>query len=179
MHTPQNERADFIVGRSRPATPEILTDDEGMAGDTEDEKSMGGKKGKQRAAKRQSAGMPVHHSTTSGSGNTNSRPNSPSPLHALNVVAGEGGGGGGGHTYPPSRTPPLSNTASPSRPGTPTGSNDEIGIVHAAKALKTAVLHDARNILHHDEDEAIAGLGWSVNSPREAKVSLRVNVQFV
>lgn len=136
-----------------------MSDDEGMAGDIDDEKS-GSRKGKQRANRRSVFSM---LRTNSESTAVPSRPDSPSV--ALSA-------GSESHTYPPSRTPPL-GVSSPSRPGTPNArrsEEEERVIVHAAKALKTAVLHDARNLIHHDEDEAIAGLGWSVNSPREAKV---------
>lgn len=133
-----------------------MSEDEGSAGDIDDEKS-GSRKGKQRANRRSVFSMLRQ---TSESTAVPSRPDSPA------IAASES------HTYPPSRTPPL-GVSSPARPGTPNArrseDNDRV-IVHAAKALKTAVLHDARNLIHHDEDEGIAGLGWSINSPREAKV---------
>lgn len=68
----------------------------------------------------------------------------------------------------------------PSRPGSPSfthtrthrrgGSeaNDRT-IVQAARALKSAVLHDARNIRGQDQD--LSNLSWNVNSSLEAKVS--------
>lgn len=157
--TPRPEKQEFITGRSRPATPDMLSEDEGIAGDIDDEKGES-KKGKQRANRRSVFSMLRQNSEST---TVPSRPDSPS---ATVSAASES------HTYPPSRTPPLGVT-SPSRPGTPntrrSEDNDRV-IIHAAKALKTAVLHDARNLIHHDEDEAIAGLGWSINSPREAKV---------
>jgi len=157
--TPRLEKQEFITGRSRPATPDMLSEDEGIAGDIDDDEKGGSKKGKQRANRRSVFSMLRQNSEST---TVPSRPDSPS---ATVSAASES------HTYPPSRTPPLGVT-SPSRPGTPntrrSEDNDRV-IVHAAKALKTAVLHDARNLIHHDEDEAIAGLGWSINSPREAK----------
>lgn len=75
------------------------------------------------------------------------------------------------HTYPP-KPSPIEGTDSPRRPGTPIGRkshDDEAAIVHAAKVLKTAVLHDARN-LTGKENEDVTGLGWSVGSAHEAKV---------
>lgn len=45
-------------------------------------------------------------------------------------------------------------------------------IKQAAKVIKNAVLHDARNIRGANDSEA-AGLAWNVNSAHEAKVGLR------
>lgn len=78
------------------------------------------------------------------------------------------------HTYPPkSSSPNVSSSGSP-RPETPRvgrrGSDSDDGaVLQAAKALKTAVLHDARNIKGKD-DADISGLGWAVGSTDEAKV---------
>ncbi|OSC98709.1 hypothetical protein PYCCODRAFT_1470850 [Trametes coccinea BRFM310] len=80
------------------------------------------------------------------------------------------------HRYPPS---PLA----PSNAGSPTGrgrrrsddsEEDAAAIVQqaatqAAKALKSAMLHDARNIQGKDTDEVVGGLVWNVTSSHEAK----------
>ncbi|KAL1706074.1 hypothetical protein EV121DRAFT_257807, partial [Schizophyllum commune] len=67
-------------------------------------------------------------------------------------------------------TPASTNTPSPHRyPPTGTGRpGDETPevLMQAAKALKTAVLHDARNIKGEQSDN---GLSWNVNSTSEAK----------
>ncbi|KAI0370172.1 hypothetical protein BV20DRAFT_944607 [Pilatotrama ljubarskyi] len=85
----------------------------------------------------------------------------------------------GEHRYPPS---PLGQ--SPAGVGSPTGRSarrrsaeseeDAAAIVQqaatqAAKALKSAMLHDARNIAGKDSDEVVGGLVWNVTSSHEAK----------
>lgn len=144
--TPFNEKSEFITGSSRNGTPE--TDDEGHA-DHEDNSGFWSKR-KGKAKQRES------------------RPSVPK------VFIDET------HSYPPKASPIDSGTASgsgtPHRPGTPIGrkSHDEDGaVLHAAKALKSAVLHDARNFRGDaDENEGITGLGWNVGSAHEAKVIL-------
>ena len=60
------------------------------------------------------------------------------------------------HHYPPS---PAFEGSSGDRSPT---------IVHAARALKHAVLHDARNLRHANSDTET--LSWNIASAREAKV---------
>ncbi|KDQ64972.1 hypothetical protein JAAARDRAFT_52890 [Jaapia argillacea MUCL 33604] len=94
------------------------------------------------------------------------------------------------HTYPPTA---VAVTSSPERtvlgPAAPThhrrtssfgfgfgshrtgkehGPEDEVGMMQAAKVLKTAVLHDARNI-KGKEGGGLNGLMWNVGSAHEAK----------
>ncbi|KAI0028303.1 Mechanosensitive ion channel-domain-containing protein, partial [Vararia minispora EC-137] len=64
------------------------------------------------------------------------------------------------HRYPPSRSD------SPSRHWQKEGDDADM-VANAAKALKSAVLHDARNIQGRDATES--GLAWDVTSPSEAK----------
>ncbi|KAH8830586.1 Mechanosensitive ion channel-domain-containing protein [Flagelloscypha sp. PMI_526] len=67
------------------------------------------------------------------------------------------------HRYPPSSR----NTPRHSPEGSRRNSSDDV-LATAAKAVKTAVLHDARNI-KGDEPDAGAMLSWNVNSSSEAK----------
>lgn len=77
------------------------------------------------------------------------------------------------HSYPPSvSVSPMTST--PLRKGSDSD-EDAAPILHvqqaatqAAKALKTAVLHDARNIQGH-ADENMGGIVWNVTSAQEAK----------
>jgi len=75
---------------------------------------------------------------------------------------------------PPHRYPPLSKSATPSPRHSVDGSdNGGVGetLGAAAKALKSAVLHDARNIKGGNEEDGIAALGvYGVGSAVEAKV---------
>lgn len=69
------------------------------------------------------------------------------------------------HQYPPSMAP--------SRQGSSDNGYESKGILHAAatrvaRTLKTAVLHDARN-LEGRENSNLSGLVWGVSSPYEAK----------
>lgn len=70
------------------------------------------------------------------------------------------GGGGSPHRYPPSRP----DSRAGSRPGTP---DQEATLVQAAKVLKSAVLHDARNI--QGNNDHTAAMSWNVTSTQEAK----------
>lgn len=68
----------------------------------------------------------------------------------------------------PHRYPPLSPDGAPQRK-TSDGS-DEMVVMQAAKVLKNAVLHDARNI--QGKEGETGGLVWDVTSAHEAKVCL-------
>lgn len=70
------------------------------------------------------------------------------------------------HTYPPRYQPSEFRTHSPR----PSVDGVEAPLKQAAKAIKTAVLHDARNILAKDEETDFASMSWNVNSSHEAKV---------
>lgn len=129
-------------------------DDDGNAGDLEDNSQSSRKgKGKQKHARLKSGSSPV-----------DSRPDSPAnALSGHNVSNSHDD-----HAYPP-RAVNLD-----SRPVTPVRKNsdpsDELAVVQAGKALKKAVLSDARNITGKGADDDIAGLGWTVSSTQEAKV---------
>ncbi|KAF5370064.1 hypothetical protein D9758_001387 [Tetrapyrgos nigripes] len=79
------------------------------------------------------------------------------------------------HRYPPSHATTPSRTATPSpRPSTDGHREDTGGagdtLAAAAKVLKSAVLHDARNIKGEDEDDGMTALGYgAVGSTSEAK----------
>lgn len=143
--TPYNEKSEFMAGSSRNGTPDA--EDEGHA-DAEDNAGFWSKR-KGKAKQRES------------------RPSMPK------LIVDDP------HSYPPKASPIDSSTASgsgtPHRPGTPIRKSHEEdhdgAVIHAAKALKSAVLHDARNFRGEaDENEAITGLGWNVGSAHEAKV---------
>lgn len=66
------------------------------------------------------------------------------------------------HHYPPSRGDREAH--------------DATLVATAAKAFKSAILHDARNIKGKD---AISGTDWNVNSPSEAKVRLLIPLTMI
>ncbi|PPQ68772.1 hypothetical protein CVT24_007714 [Panaeolus cyanescens] len=71
------------------------------------------------------------------------------------------------HRYPPSFSPrERSRSASP-RPSVDHMSTPDAAIKQAAKVIKNAVLHDARNL--SGKSEGLANLAWNVNSSHEAK----------
>lgn len=78
------------------------------------------------------------------------------------------------HAYPPSViSPNRSGAITPSRRGNESDDDDAAAVVQqaatsAAKALKSAVLHDARNIRGKGDDD-LTGLVWNVTSAHEAK----------
>lgn len=82
-------------------------------------------------------------------GATSSRPLTPSNLNP--------------HRYPP-QIPPRSGSPQSSVEG---------GVVHAAKVIKNAVLHDARGF--GETDEELGQLSWDIGSSREAKVHFSGN----
>ncbi|KAF8343007.1 uncharacterized protein EI90DRAFT_3143512 [Cantharellus anzutake] len=96
-----------------------------------------------------------------------SRSNSPSPRFAL-------GSGSQTHTYPPNN-----NDSNRRVGGGETEVTDDEGFgavaTTAARVLKTAVLHDARNI--KGKDITAADLGFAISSPHEAKKLAR-NLYF-
>ncbi|CAL1701610.1 unnamed protein product [Somion occarium] len=78
-------------------------------------------------------------------------------------------------TYPPSAvtSPPRSGATTPKRFLESDAEEDTTAVVtqaatQAAKAIKSAVLHDARNIRGKSDDD-LSGLVWTVTSAREAK----------
>lgn len=93
---------------------------------------------------------------------SSSRPPTPSNLKPNSALSGTGGDS-------PHRYPPTNRSYTPSRrTSVDGGEGEEALVVTAAKVLKTAVLHDARNI--KGKDTTTKGLLWNVNSAHEAKV---------
>ncbi|KAI0771961.1 Mechanosensitive ion channel-domain-containing protein [Trametes elegans] len=160
--TPAHEKDHFLPRSSRPGTPNGSRPGTPEMGgrDSEDDRDatlvQAKKKGKNRTS------MAPHP-------RGNSEPANFRPDLQLNTNE---------HRYPPS---PLAQ--SPANTGSPAGrshrrssESDEAAaaIVQqaattAAKALKSAVLHDARNIRGKDSDEVLGGLVWNVTSSHEAK----------
>ena len=124
---------------SRPASPVVGLRDDGHMADSENEESPKSK-GKRRSALLL---------------NTGADPNTPS----VSVASA--------HSYPPT---PLSGANTPTKRRNSHGT-DEGGaaavVTQAAKALKTAVLHDARNL--RGKDGADRALVWDVTNSAEAK----------
>ena len=160
--TPYHEKSHFL-SPSRPGTPEVY--DDGHAGDSEDNTPASSKKGK---AKQKRVRVKVDTSNLSGMSTPASGAGSPTTASAPIAKSGQlfTNSTVDEHTYPPAQSPNTSGAGTPSRKS----SEDQEGVVlHAAKALKTAVLHDARNIVGKGDEEEIS-LGWSVSSTHEAKV---------
>lgn len=78
------------------------------------------------------------------------------------------------HAYPPSAgiSPNRSGGVTPNRKNSDDGEEEPVAVVQAAtqaaKVLKSAVLHDARNIKGKSDDD-LGGLVWNVTSAHEAK----------
>ncbi|EIN10820.1 hypothetical protein PUNSTDRAFT_65245 [Punctularia strigosozonata HHB-11173 SS5] len=111
---------------------------ERLGGNGDGDSPAGAKKGKGKQASRQ-----AHSKSPSAS-----RAVSPSPLAH--------GATGSPHTYPPGTSPRRS-----------VEDEDPKVAIRAAKALKSAVLHDARNI--KGKGSELTGLVWDVTSAHEAK----------
>ncbi|TBU44799.1 Mechanosensitive ion channel-domain-containing protein [Dichomitus squalens] len=193
--TPSHERDRFLNlnpnpnGGSRPSTPggsrapsRAGTPEPGHASDNDDDRetTLVGKKGKQRTSwfghpRSQSEPQPQprrQSSEESGGERSDQR------LHNLETQQ---------HRYPPSPLAhsPVHAGGSPARArkghahahgdGERESEDDadaaamvQHAATHAAKALKTAILHDARNIQGRDDAE-LGGLVWNVTSSHEAK----------
>jgi hypothetical protein len=124
---------------SRSSTPERTGTDD----DHDGHRKEGGAKGKGKQAHRPHSKSP-----------SASRAVSPSPL-ALGSTTPGAHRTGSPHTYPPGTSPRRSVDEDPTV------------ALKAAKALKSAVLHDARNI--RGKNGAAGGLVWDVGSAHEAK----------
>ncbi|KAI0722160.1 Mechanosensitive ion channel-domain-containing protein [Cerioporus squamosus] len=149
--TPAHEKDHFLGGRSRPGTPggsRAGTPEQNCTSSDEDRDATlvaRKRKGKARRSWRTHEDKPDLRVNTADQ-----------------------------HRYPPS---PLAG--SPANTGSPAGGSrrrssdsDDPAVViqaatQAAKALKTAMLHDARNI--QGKDEELNGLVWNVSSSHEAK----------
>lgn len=69
-----------------------------------------------------------------------------------------------GESGSPYRYPPGPST----HPNPNTNADGEIKFVQAAKVLKNAVLHDARNL--KGKNEGLGSMAWNISSTQEAKV---------
>lgn len=157
--TPFNEKEhfDFLSGALRSATPHG-TDSEGEDGDVEDGGDKNGSKNKGKQKRRSL--RPPDRADTSGTLSSTvkspasefgSRPVTPSGLNPNRELDSP-------HRYPPS----------PARSRRNSVDENEMTLAAAAKVLKTAVLHDARNI--KGKDSGLKALIWNINSTHEAKV---------
>ncbi|OCB90848.1 hypothetical protein A7U60_g1871 [Sanghuangporus baumii] len=156
--TPYDERSHFIT--SRVAMPD--PDDDGHAGDLEDN-SQSSKKGK---------GKLKHARLKSGNSPDYSRPDSPANTLSGQLVTNSHEE----HVYPPKTVNLDSRPATPVRRNS--DSSDELAVIQAGKALKKAVLSDARNMTGKGDD-GVEGLGWTVGSTQEAKrVARSIYVAF-
>ena len=84
------------------------------------------------------------------------------------------------HAYPP-QTGSGSPGSGRQTPGNPRQSHEpdhEAVLIQAAKALRNVALHDARGLRGETGSEDAPGLGWSLNSAHEAKVSETANCQL-
>jgi hypothetical protein len=159
--TPFNEKEhyNFLSGAlKRAATPTPHVDSEGEDGDVEDGDGGRSKKKKKGKQKRSVGPVEKEHSGNTLSNTVKSEvpstPATPSGLnknhHATDST----------HRYPPS------GSTTPARRNS--WDEGDTTLITAAKVLKTAVLHDARNI--KGKDAGLKPLAWNVNSSREAHV---------
>ncbi|KAI0663140.1 Mechanosensitive ion channel-domain-containing protein [Cubamyces menziesii] len=161
--TPGHEKDHFLnrsrpstPGASRPGTPELGGNDSGDDRDATLVQSK--KKGKARTS-----WLPHPRGQSEPANFQSQRPD-------LHINPNDQ------HRYPPS---PLTQSqanspASRTRRRSSESDEDAAAIVQqaatqAAKALKSAMLHDARNIQGKDSDEVVGGLVWNVTSSHEAK----------
>lgn len=165
--TPANEKDHFFSSRSRPGTPSgsrapsraATPELGGESSDEDRDATLVAKKNKKGKAR---SSWFAHPRSQSEPAPRDDKPE-------LNVSTSSE------HRYPPS---PLAQSPAT---GSPVGRSarrstdleDPAAVVqhaatHAAKALKTAILHDARNIQGRDDAE-LGGLVWNVTSSHEAK----------
>lgn len=160
--TPGLERVGFNWGfggtldgrQSRPDTPNA-TDDEGHAGDTE---GLGSNPRKQDF--RKSWGLTSTFSWKKTTASTNDR-HRPSPADQPYINSDL-------DSYPPKPQDELRSSGQSTPMQRHSEEEEEALVVQAARAIKHAVLHDARNI--KGKEPGNSGLGWDVTSSREAKV---------
>jgi hypothetical protein len=172
--TPFNEKehSNFLTGALRRASsPHGYS--EGEDGDVEDanDGAVRNSKGKQ---KRRSF-RPSEKEDTSNSFSTRTR--SPvSELHSRPVTPSGLNSNAHADVNSPHRYPPTANPAR--RHSWDEGDTTLVTAANtAAKVLKTAVLHDARNI--KGKDVGLKALAWNVNSTHEAKVSIPILISLV
>ena len=148
--------------KSGHVTNAILSDDEGHAGDIEEGMGREGqrsKKGKERRSWTLPSALSLGHGSQSTSDTATATAPADQPYHS--------------HTYPP--TTPLLDLGNGDRSGRAMPQprryhEEDTAVVQAAKVLKTAVMHDARNI--KGKEDGPSGLSWNINSAHEAKVQL-------
>ncbi|KAF8592464.1 hypothetical protein K439DRAFT_1625826 [Ramaria rubella] len=145
---------------SRPITPDPLSDDNTHAGDIEE----GAERGNQDLTKlraRRTWSLPFTLSSRQNSSSINVTPAVPTALadHPYRSH--------GSHTYPPSADPNNAFRPGKAVPQLRRMDEEDSTVIQAARALKTAVLHDARNI--KGKEDGPSALGWDVNSAHEAK----------
>ena len=157
----EKEHFHFLSGALKKHQRRDSDSEDGDVEDGDDENGIKSTKGKQkRTSLKPSAKQDT--STTPGSiGNSvnlphseaSSRAGTPSGLHPSHNMDSP-------HKYPPISSPARSRR----------GSIDDADstLINAAKVIKTAVLHDARNI--KGKDSGLKTLIWNVNSAHEAKV---------
>ncbi|TRM68478.1 Mechanosensitive ion channel-domain-containing protein [Schizophyllum amplum] len=150
FHTPTLEKTAFDFGvkkrREQRNSREIATDDGHDAdGESDKDRTLVSRDKKSKGKKKSTHGF-------FGKGTSSSRNDQDMELMA-------------GTSRP--MTPASTSTPSPHRyPPARAGDETPEVIMQAAKVLKTAVLHDARNIKGEENDN---GLSWNVNSASEAK----------
>lgn len=157
--TPAFERDHMSWGmRNRTSTPEPLhpgqdhTDEEDHHMDADDEDAAGKGKARKGKAKDKKKNRISAISTRTVTPDPEGMMDSPSSPH---------------------RYPPLS----PDGPQRKTSDgSDEMVVMQAAKVLKNAVLHDARNI--QGKEGGTGGLVWDVTSAHEAKVCSRFSLSM-
>lgn len=164
LRTPDAKSAEAqdYMAHSRSGTPEPVDLEDGFAGDTDEHPPVISWKGKQRKSwfgGRRSPPLGTANENIPMSPSMKNSPDSNTPeglsransRDLTNLTA---------HTYPPT---------SPDRRSIDTHSTDDAAVItQAAKALKSAVLHDARNI--KGKEGGPADLGFAITSPHEAKV---------
>ncbi|KAI0052559.1 hypothetical protein FA95DRAFT_1579888 [Auriscalpium vulgare] len=154
LATPAFEKGGFSWKGSRPGTPtgspSVVGTDEEWEGDSEGaNKNSLSRRKKGKGKKKRVSVLPV--ATDSGA-STPMKTRSPSPTSSP-------------HRYPPTSAPALSH---PNGIGHPLDDDDDAPVVaQAARVLKNAVLHDARNI--EGKEAETGGLVWDVTSAHEAK----------
>ena len=144
-------------------------DEDGEDGDVEDGGGTKSTKGKQKRADLKPSSRQDTSITLGSTDNGSNMPRSDAPS-----VAGTYSGlhpshnADSLHKYPPTPSPARSRRSSLDDADGP--------LLNAAKVIKTAVLHDARNI--KGKDSASKALMWNVNSAHEAKVGFLLSAHF-
>ena len=174
--SPPHEKSGFSFGRGRiagekqellhhhPVKHDALSDDEAHIGDIEEGTGRVGqtsKKGKERRSWIFPSMFPSRQSSQSTSDSATTSTPADQPYNNCEP-----------HTYPPTKHTLDPGTNSRLGRATPQPSRsreeDPTVVTQAAKVLKSAVMHDARNIKGKEGDQS--GLGWKIKSAHDAKV---------